>query len=79
MKEFLSIADQYGLSWAMLIAVAIAYWLEVRDRNKTSVPISWVMKQEEHYNTILENQGKIIEAIAIIGTLVKAVLFGKGA
>ena len=76
-ESFIQFANEFGLPWALLIAVSIAYWLEVRDRKNNTVPKDIFQNAQDRHGEIIENQHDIIGALAQLVELVKIALFGK--
>lgn len=70
---FFTFAKTYGLPYALMVAVAIAYWFEVRDRNKNTVSIDLYKDQSEHcdeVHAVLSNHTasleKLVELVRIL-------------
>ena len=70
-KLFTTLADHYGLPWALLVAVCVAYWMEVQDRKKNSIPLTVFLKSDERTNALLEGQIQIAGTIAQLSDLVR--------
>jgi len=79
LAAFTSFANEFGLAWALLLAVGVAYWMEIQDRKKNTVPKDMYIAQQERCNTILENQVASAGAMNQLTELVRFVLqSGKG-
>lgn len=72
---FKFVATQDGIAWALLLAVGVAYWLEIQDRKKNTVPLSWVEDQKARCDSILDNQAKMGGSISQLTELVKLALY----
>jgi hypothetical protein len=72
------VATTQGFGWALLLAVSVAYWLEVQDRKKNTVDKALYLAEKERSNAILDNQVSMSGAQAQLTELVKIALFQKG-
>jgi hypothetical protein len=76
--DFISFANRFGLPWAFLVAVSVAYWLEIQDRKKNSVPLSLYSATVKRVDDLFDGQATTATALYSLVELVKLALVKAG-
>lgn len=76
LTDFARFAGEFGIGWAVIIALAIAYWLEVQDRKKNCVQKELYSDLQCKVDKIISDQNKLVSSIETVANLVKVAIFG---
>lgn len=77
-SDILTLSNQYGIAWVLVIALGIAYYLEVKDRKNNTIPIALFEYERDRNNMVIENDNKIIGILEKLVEMTRLALNRKG-